>query len=235
VLLVIVDVLGAGKEGLLEDSGVPRLVEGGDAKLLVSVLLDDAEGIVVGVEGGHEDKGNIDTVGGVEMLDLSDSQVEEGHVVLDLESTLGSGHAHGGSETPIDLQDSELVEVLGVCWRWESGIGDDLVFSRRLDAFPITRINVVRITIGIDDAKISSQFYTLSAFGEITSEEVEEGLHLGIEGLRGSMSGDLSSSCQTTKGLTFLVAGSSTVDTRREISFLIDFAATPVVAVLKSM
>lgn len=201
VLLVIVDVLGARQECLLEDTGVSRLVEGGDTKLLVGILLDDAKGIVVGVERGHEDKGNIDAVGGVEMLDLSDGQVEEGHVVLDLESTLRSSHTHGGSETTIDLQDSKLVEVLGVCWRGESGIGNDLVFSRRLDAFPITKIGAVRITIGYVDAKISSQLYTLGAFREITSEEVEEGLHLGVECLRGSMLGDLSSSRQTTKGL----------------------------------
>ena len=35
--------------------------------------------------------------------------------------------------------------------------------------------------------------------------------------------------------LAFLVAVSSTVDTRREISLRMAFAATPVVAVLKSM
>lgn len=50
VLLVVFPGLGAGKESLLVDTGVAGLVEGGDAELLVGVFLDDAEGIVVGVE-----------------------------------------------------------------------------------------------------------------------------------------------------------------------------------------
>ena len=68
VLLVVIHGARTGKEGLLVDTGVARLVEGDDAELLVCVLLDDAESIVVGVEGGHEDEGNVDAVLGIEML-----------------------------------------------------------------------------------------------------------------------------------------------------------------------
>ena len=84
VLLVIVSTLGAWKECLLEDSWISRLVEGGDTELLVSVFLDDSEGILVGVERGHENEGNVHLVGGVQVLDLTNGQVEESHVILDL-------------------------------------------------------------------------------------------------------------------------------------------------------
>lgn len=50
VLLVIIGTLGAGKEGFLENPGVARLIEGGDAELLVCVFLDDTEGVLVCVE-----------------------------------------------------------------------------------------------------------------------------------------------------------------------------------------
>lgn len=92
ILLVRIGTRGARKKCLLEDTRVARLVEGGDAKLLVGILLDDAEGIFVCVEGGHEDEGNVNTVSGVEVFDLADGKVEEGHVVLDLERTLRTSH-----------------------------------------------------------------------------------------------------------------------------------------------
>ena len=84
VLLVIVGTTGAWEESFLEDSRISGLVEGGDAKLLVGIFLDNSEGILVGVERSHEDKGDIHPVGGVQMFDLTDGQVEEGHVALDL-------------------------------------------------------------------------------------------------------------------------------------------------------
>ena len=84
VLLVVIGTMGAWEESLLEDSWISGLVESGDTKLLVGILLDDSEGILMGVERSHEDEGNIHLMGGVQMLDLTDGQVEEGHVVLDL-------------------------------------------------------------------------------------------------------------------------------------------------------
>jgi len=50
MLLVIISTLGAGQQRLLVDTRVPRLVECGDADLLIGVLLNDAEGVFVGVE-----------------------------------------------------------------------------------------------------------------------------------------------------------------------------------------
>jgi len=90
--LVVVGAFWAREKGLLVDTGVARLVEGGDANLLIGVFFDDTEGIVMGIEGSHEDERDIDTVGGVEMLDLTDGEIEEGHVVLYLESALCAGH-----------------------------------------------------------------------------------------------------------------------------------------------
>lgn len=92
MLLVVVRTLGTGQEGLLEDARVPRLVECRNADLLVCILFDDAESVLVCVERGHKDERDIDAAAGVEVLDLSDGQVEECHVILDLEGTLCTGH-----------------------------------------------------------------------------------------------------------------------------------------------
>ena len=84
VLLVVIGTTGACEESLLEDSWVSGLVEGSDTKLLVGILLYDSEGILVGVERSHKDEGNIHLVRGVQVLDLTDGQIEEGHVIFDL-------------------------------------------------------------------------------------------------------------------------------------------------------
>ena len=76
------------------DARVTGLIKGRNAELLVRVFPDDAERVLVRVEGGHEDEGDVDAVGGVEVLDLTNSEIEEGHVVLDFEGTLGTGHTH---------------------------------------------------------------------------------------------------------------------------------------------
>lgn len=94
VLLVIIGTLGAGQEGFFQDARVSRLVEGSDPQLLIGVLFDDTQSVIVGVEGGHEDKGDVDAISGVKMLDLTNSKIKESHVVLDLESTLRTGHTY---------------------------------------------------------------------------------------------------------------------------------------------
>lgn len=93
VFLVIICTLGARKEGFLVDSRVARLVKGSDSELLVGILLDDAKSILVCIEGGHENEGNINAVSGIEMLNLPDGEIKESHVILDLEGTLGTSHA----------------------------------------------------------------------------------------------------------------------------------------------
>ena len=52
----------------------------------------------MGVERRHEDERNVYMVSCVQVFDLSDGQVEEGHVILDLECTLGTGHTCKANE-----------------------------------------------------------------------------------------------------------------------------------------
>ena len=92
ILLVIIGGLWTGEQGLLEDARVPRLIEGGDAKLLVGVLLDDAKRVLVCVERRHQNERDVNTLGGVEVLDLADSKIEESHIVFDLKCALRTGH-----------------------------------------------------------------------------------------------------------------------------------------------
>lgn len=93
VLLVVSGSFWAWQQSLLEDTGVSRLVEGRDAQLLVSILFDDPEGIFVSVERSHEDQRDVHAMGGVEVLDLTHGQVEEGHIIFYLKSALGSRHS----------------------------------------------------------------------------------------------------------------------------------------------
>lgn len=92
--LVIISTLGAGKQALLEDPGVPRLIECRDAKLLICVLLNNTQGVLMGVEGRHENEGNIDPVARVKVLYLTHGEVEEGHIILDFQCALGTSHAY---------------------------------------------------------------------------------------------------------------------------------------------
>jgi hypothetical protein len=64
--------LGSREEGVLEDSGISRLVEGQDVDVVAFVLLDDGGSVFVGVERVHEDEWDVDVVGPVKVLNLSD-------------------------------------------------------------------------------------------------------------------------------------------------------------------
>jgi hypothetical protein len=66
--LVGIGGLGDGKERLLVDSGVSRLVEGQDVDVVVLVFLDNSSSVIIGVERVHEDERDIDTVSRVEVL-----------------------------------------------------------------------------------------------------------------------------------------------------------------------
>lgn len=50
MFFVVVGTLGTGKEGLLVDTWVARLIESSDAELLICVFLDDTKGVFVSVE-----------------------------------------------------------------------------------------------------------------------------------------------------------------------------------------
>lgn len=72
----------------------------------------------MGVERSHEDEGNIHLVGGVQMLDLADGQIEEGHVVLDLQSTFGAGHAY--SSPTKSAKKTEGRDEITNPWRYQA-------------------------------------------------------------------------------------------------------------------
>jgi len=92
VLLVIVSGLWTGEQGLFVDAWVPRLIKGDDLDLLIGILLNDTERVFMGIERGHKDKRNVDTLGGVAVLELVHGKVEESHAVFDLERALRPGH-----------------------------------------------------------------------------------------------------------------------------------------------
>lgn len=96
----------AGKVGLPVDTRVPALVEGHDLDVVVGILLNDTSGIIVRIERVHEDERNVDLVFGVEVLDLSNTEIQESHSLSDFNDGFGSNATHGGTETSVELQDS---------------------------------------------------------------------------------------------------------------------------------
>lgn len=154
--------LGRGKEGVLEDTGELGLVEGQDVDVVSLVLLDDVGSVLVGVEGVHEDEGDVDVVGAVEELDLTDGEVEERHAVADLDDGLGADAAHGGTETTVELEDGELAEELNRLAVAEAVVVNNLLGLRRGDALPV---NLVALGLVV----------------EVTTEQGEEVVHLSLE------------------------------------------------------
>lgn len=102
------------------------------------VLLDNGSSVIVGVERVHQDEGHVDTVGAVEVFNLTDRQVEEGHAVTDLNDGLGSDATHGGTQTSVELEDSELVQELDGLGVGKVLVVDDLSLGGRGNAVPVT-------------------------------------------------------------------------------------------------
>lgn len=140
VLQGSVKALGGRQERVLEDTGVARLVEGNDVDIVTLVLLDDRLGVLVGVEGVHENKGDIDVVRAVEVLNLTDRQIQEGHALTDLNDGLGTDATHGGTQTTVELEHSQLVQELDGGGVSQFVVVDDLVRLRRSNAVPVDNI-----------------------------------------------------------------------------------------------
>lgn len=132
-----VEGLGDRQQRVLVDSGVSGLVEGENVHVVALVLLDDGSGIVVGVERVHQEEGNVDVVCAVEVLDLADRQVEEGHAVTDLNDGLGSNTTHGSTKTSVELEDGELAQELNRLGIGEVLVVDDLALGGRGNAVPV--------------------------------------------------------------------------------------------------
>lgn len=98
------------EQRILENSGVSRLVEGQDIDVVALVFLDDILGIIVGVEGVHENKWDVDVVCAVKVFDLSDGKIKEGHAITDFDNGLGANTAHGCTKTTVELENSKLAQ-----------------------------------------------------------------------------------------------------------------------------
>jgi len=157
---------GYGQVTLTTNARVARLVESKDLDVVVGVLLNDTLSVVVGVEGVHENKRNVDFVLRVQMLDLPDTQVEESHSLTDLDRALrGTRHTHGSTETTIELENNKLIqEVTALSRLGKVIVANDLIGRRGADLFPLDLL-------------------AFGLFREITAEKGEEALHLSIKDL----------------------------------------------------
>jgi len=105
-----VDRLGDGQERVLEDSGIPGLVECENVHIVALVLLDDGGSIIIRVERVHEDDGHVGAICAVQVLDLADRHVQERHAITDLDDRLGANAAHRGTKATVELEHGKLVE-----------------------------------------------------------------------------------------------------------------------------
>lgn len=159
-----VEALGCRKQGILQHTGVTRLVECDDVNVVALVLLDDVLGVIVGVEGVHENERDIDVVCAVEIFNLADRQVKERHAFTDFDNGLGADAAHGCSETTIELENGELVEEFDGSRVSKLVVVNNLTGLRRSDAIPV------------DDVSFGTVV-------QVTAEEGEEVVHLSFEAL----------------------------------------------------
>ena len=128
------------------------------------VLLDNGSSVIISVEGVHENERDVDIVGAVEVFDLSDGKIEEGHAVSDLNDGLGTNTAHGSTKTTIELDDCELVEEVDCITVGKLVVADDLLGRRRVDLGPVDGV-ALRLVV------------------QISSEECEEVVHFRLESL----------------------------------------------------
>ena len=157
--------LGSGEKRVLENTGVLGLVEGHNVNVVTLVFLDDVGSVGVGVEGVHEDERHIDIICAVEVLNLSDRQIEEGHAVTDFDDGLGANTTHGGTETSIKLEDGELVEEIDRLGVSEVAVVDNLLFLWWCDARPLDLV-------------------ALGLVVEVSAEKGKEVVHLCLEALQ---------------------------------------------------
>jgi len=159
-----VKVSGHGKKGVLVNSWVARLVEREDVNVVTFVLLDDGSSVIVGIERVHQDEGHVRVVCPVEVLDLADRHVKEGHAIADFDDRLGADATHGGTQTTVELQDGELVEEADGLRVRKVLVINDLALGRRGNTIPVDSV-------------------ALGLVIEIATEQREEVVHLSLEEL----------------------------------------------------
>ena len=171
-------------------------------------------------------------------LDLSNGQVQEGHVVSDLDDGLGTDTTHGGTETTVELEDGKLVEDGGVDVL-ENLVLADLLRLGGLDTLPVAGSQcAARLGLGL-----CLHLLALGSLGKESVEEEEEGLHLSLEDLASGACSNVGhavprwtapSTWSNQLTLFFSPSASETPATMLLSWFLMALAATPVVADLKS-
>ena len=109
-IVVDVDILSDCQKSLFVDAGKARLVERQDLDALPAVPLDHVLGVLVGVEGVHEDERDVGVVLLVEVLDLLHGDVQEGELVPDFDDGLGSLAAHRCAEAAVQLHYHQLLQ-----------------------------------------------------------------------------------------------------------------------------
>ena len=97
----------------------------------------------------------------------------------------GARRTHRSTKTTVDLQHRELLEGRGVALG-KVGVGHDLVLSWRANAVPLTEGGKRVSEMWASGHRTRLHLLLVGTLGEVTREEVEEGLHLGVERL-GSM------------------------------------------------
>lgn len=175
--------LGDWEEGVLEDSGVPRLVKGKNVDVMTLILLDNRRGIIVGVERVHEENGDVGAVAAVEVLDLADGHVKERHAITDLDDRLGTNATHGGTKTTVELENSKLVEEANRLGVGQVLVIDDLASSGRSNAVPRAIISCQPHDLRSANSEEHIHLVALSLVIEIAAEQGEEVVHLGLEQL----------------------------------------------------
>jgi hypothetical protein len=83
-------------------------------------------------------KRNIDIICAVEVLDLPDREIEEGHAVTDFDDGLGTNAAHGCTKTTIELENGKLVQETDRFRVGKLVVVNNLVWCRWCNTLPIT-------------------------------------------------------------------------------------------------
>lgn len=159
---------------------------------MVLVFLDDSSSVLVGVERVHEDEGDVDAVGRVEVLSLqhrpcrifwrltSICRTERSRKVMLSRTSmtdLGPTQPMVVPKPPFNFNTASLLRMDGSTlgrtsyFRTCSGLGAS-IFSQSLKC---QHAGPYRVG--------NSHLLALGTFGEESVEEEEEGLHLGLEDL----------------------------------------------------
>jgi hypothetical protein len=138
-----VEGLWCWEQRILENSWVAGLVEGQDVDVVALVFLDDVLGIIVSVEGVHENEWDVDIICAVEVFDLSNRQIEEGHAIADFDNGFGTNATHGCTKTTVELEHSKLVQETNRFGVGELVVVNNLRSRRWGNTLPVTTNNLV--------------------------------------------------------------------------------------------